>query len=117
MAGRHLLAEAAEYFVRVGIKATELDDLTVLGDEDVGVGNAGLLGQAAVQYQVPVLAVRRQEILGTHKFQHVQIVFASAMAADVDVAEFMVEHVGSLAEQIVNRAVEQLLVAREWAWR
>ena len=75
-------------------------------------GNAGLLRQTSVQDQVPILAVGRQEICGPHEFEHVLIVLAPAVAADVDIAQLVVKHIDSLAEEVVHRTVEQFFVAR-----
>ncbi len=46
-----------------------------------------------------------------HQLEHVPVVVLAAVAADVHLAQFVVEHVDALAEEVVHRAVEQFLVA------
>ena len=60
-----------------------------------------------------VFAVDGDEVLGADQFEHMTVILAAAVPADVDVAQFVVEHIDTLAEEVIDRAVEELFVARD----
>ncbi len=98
----------------VGILAVKVADLyhLAIGDgEDVLLGHIVFFGQAGVQHQVAIFAVGRDEETGAHQLQHAGIFVPVAVAGDMDMGQGMVDHFHPLAEEIVDGAVEQLLVA------
>src|SRR6266487_553087 len=54
----------------------------------------------------------RHEELRSDQAQHQLQLFLRAVAGDVHIREALVEHLGTLAEEIIDRAMHHLLVAR-----
>ncbi len=88
-----------------------LEHVAVDQDEGVLVGDAHGAGELGVQHQVAVLAVDGDEVLRAHQGLDDLQLFLGGVAADVDVGDAVVEHVGAEPEEVVDGAVDERLVA------
>ena len=91
----------------------EFQNVAALDQHDFAHGAVHGGGHFGVQLQLPVLAVDRNEILRLHQVDDQLQFFLAGVSADVDRRRgaVFVNHVRLAAEQVVDHAVDGLLVA------
>ncbi len=91
----------------------ELEHVPVLADEDVVVFEPGVPRDLAVGDHVAVLTVDGHEVLRPHDVVVEAQLVGGGVAGHVDLGDALVDDVGALAEQTVDRAEDGVLVARD----
>jgi hypothetical protein len=88
----------------------ELDDVAVLGDQDRGGRDPGLLREPAVRREHPELAVDRHHRLRAEQAEQRPQLLRAGVAGDVDRRILLVQHLGPVARQAVDGVVHAQLV-------
>jgi len=95
----------------------ELQHVTALQDEHMILRQPTLPRQASVQHEMTILPVHRQEILRTNQVDHHLELLLTRVPGDVHVQHLVIVHVSTEPEEVVQRAVHHLLIARNGAGR
>ena len=91
----------------------ELEDLTVLTDEDIFLRHTEFACKACVLHEVMVFAVHGHKELRTHEIVHELEFLAAAVPRDVNALVTPIDDVRTELHQIVHRLRDELLVARD----
>ena len=83
----------------------------VLGNEDVAGGNAQRRGGQGMLFQLLVLAVHGQEILGSGQGEHQLLLLLAGVAGNVDIVHAFVDDLRAQQQQAVDDLGHALLVA------
>src|SRR5207237_3775604 len=104
-AGRNALSKLSHL-------AGQFDGLAVLAYEDALGGYPDVASEVGVVLELPVLAVDRNEVARPDELEHLAQLFAMGVARNVNVVGVCVEDAGTVAVEIVDRLMDQPLVAR-----
>src|SRR6185369_8580343 len=91
----------------------DFEDIAVGQDECLTGGHSDGFGELRMNHEVTVFAVDGQEILRLKEALDDLQLFAAGMAAYVDVRNAVVEDFGAEAEEVIDVAVDGLLIARD----
>jgi len=89
----------------------EFEHRAAFHDKDVLPWHAHLLRHEGVVHQVAVLAMDRHKEAGPDKVEHQLVLLPAGVPRNVDLHPLVVIDVGASAEEVVDRAVDQFLVA------
>ena len=95
---------------RLGV---ELHRLAILDDDDAVLAEPGLARHLRVLHELPVLAVHRDEVFRPHRVEHLAQLVALGVSGDVHVADLRIKHPRPVTVQVVDRLVDEALVARD----
>ncbi len=100
-----------------GAIGAHLEYLAGLHEEYPAGINAALLCQLAVQHQMTILPMNGHKVLGADEVDQQLELFLAGMSRDVHVEQLIVEYVRPQAEQVVEGAIDHLLIAGDGGCR